>query len=348
MSKPSRLLIGLSTVALSLSVLAGCNGSSGSSGGGGAIATVNGEDVSKSELDTKLENGAGARQVLTTLVQGMLIDQYAKDNNIQISDAAIQKKEDDIKSKYPAGQFDQILKAQNLTEKDVKDILRQQLVLEQAVSSQIHISDKDIQDYLAKNHATLDKPEQVRAKHILVADQKTADAVEAQLKAGAKFEDLAKKYSTDPASKDKGGELGFFQKGQMVPQFEAAAWKQPLNVVGPPVKSPFGYHIIVVEERRSPPRWRRWPNSKEQIADALKQQQEQTLIPQFLQTLRAKAKIVVLDPRFQAAFPSPAPGAAGAGAQVPAPRRPPARPRRPPKGATRPARQSSARMEPQR
>ncbi len=313
MSKPSRLLIGLSTVALSLSVLAGCNGSSGSSGGGGAIATVNGEDVSKSELDTKLENGAGARQVLTTLVQGMLIDQYAKDNNIQISDAAIQKKEDDIKSKYPAGQFDQILKAQNLTEKDVKDILRQQLVLEQAVSSQIHISDKDIQDYLAKNHATLDKPEQVRAKHILVADQKTADAVEAQLKAGAKFEDLAKKYSTDPASKDKGGELGFFQKGQMVPQFEAAAWKQPLNVVGPPVKSPFGYHIIVVEERK-PATVASMANSKEQIADALKQQQEQTLIPQFLQTLRAKAKIVVLDPRFQAAFPSPAPGAAGAGA----------------------------------
>ena len=311
MSKPSRLLIGLSTVALSLSVLAGCNGSSGSSGGGGAIATVNGEDVSKSELDTKLENGAGARQVLTTLVQGMLIDQYAKDNNIQISDAAIQKKEDDIKSKYPAGQFDQILKAQNLTEKDVKDILRQQLVLEQAVSSQIHISDKDIQDYLAKNHATLDKPEQVRAKHILVADQKTADAVEAQLKAGAKFEDLAKKYSTDPASKDKGGELGFFQKGQMVPQFEAAAWKQPLNVVGPPVKSPFGYHIIVVEERK-PATVATMGNSKEQIADALKQQQEQTLIPQFLQTLRAKAKIVVLDPRFQAAFPSPAPGAAGA------------------------------------
>jgi foldase protein PrsA len=243
----------------------------------------------------------------------MLIDQYAKDNNIQISDAAIQKKEDDIKSKYPAGQFDQILKAQNLTEKDVKDILRQQLVLEQAVSSQIHISDKDIQDYLAKNHATLDKPEQVRAKHILVADQKTADAVEAQLKAGAKFEDLAKKYSTDPASKDKGGELGFFQKGQMVPQFEAAAWKQPLNVVGPPVKSPFGYHIIVVEERK-PATVASMANSKEQIADALKQQQEQTLIPQFLQTLRAKAKIVVLDPRFQAAFPSPAPGAAGAGA----------------------------------
>jgi foldase protein PrsA len=307
MSNPTRLIAGLCTAALGLTLFAGCSGASSS---GGNIATVNGEAVTKSELDTKLENGAGARQVLNTIVQGMLIDQYAKDNNIQISEADINKKEDEIKAKYPAGQFDQILKAQNLTEKDVHDILRQQLVLEAAVSKQVHVSDKDIADYLSKNHATLDKPEQVRAKHILVADKKTADTVEAQLKAGAKFEDLAKKYSTDPASKDKGGELGFFQKGQMVPAFQEAAWKQPLNVVGPPVKSPFGYHIIVVEERK-PATVATMANSRDQILDTLKQQQEQTQIPQFLQTLRAKAKIDVVDPRFQSAFPSPVPGAAG-------------------------------------
>ena len=321
MSNPIRLLGGLCVAALSLGLLAGCSGGSS----GGAVASVNGENVSKADLDTKLENGAGAKQVLNTMVQGMLIDQYAKDNNIQISDADIQKKEDEIKAKYPAGQFEQILKAQNLTEKDVKDILRQQLVLEKAVAPQVHVSDKDINDYLSKNHATLDKPEQVRAKHILVADKKTADMIEAQLKSGAKFEDLAKKYSTDPASKDKGGELGFFQKGQMVPQFEKAAWSQPLNVVGPPVKSAFGYHIIVVEERK-PATKATIANSRDQIKEALTQQQEQTLIPEFLQNLRAKAKIVVYDQRFQSAFPSPAPGAAapaaGAGAKPTAPASP--------------------------
>jgi foldase protein PrsA len=313
MSNPSRLFSGILTAALGLALLAGCSNSNG----GASIASVNGQNISKAELDTKLENGAASKQVLNTIVQGMLIDQYAKDNNVVISDADVAKKEDEIKSKYPAGQFEQILKAQNLTEKDVQDILRQQLVLEAAVAKNANISDKQIADYFAKNHTTLDKPEQIRAKHILVADPKTAATVEEQLKSGADFAALAKKYSTDPSSKDKGGELGFFQKGQMVPAFQAAAFTQKIGVVGPPVKSPFGYHIIVVEERK-PAQIASLANSKAQIETTLKEQQEQTQIPAFLENLRNKAKIVVFDDRFAAAFPSPQPTVGAASGAAPA------------------------------
>jgi foldase protein PrsA len=236
------------------------------------------------------------------MVQGLLIDQYAKSNNISISDADVQKKEDDIKSKYPAGQFEQILKSQNLTEDDVKRILRQQLIVEKAVDANIKISDADISSYLAKNHATLDTQEQVRARHILVADLKTAQDVENQLKAGAKFEELAAKYSTDPSSKAKGGELGFFSKGQMVPAFQAAAFSQPLNVVGPPVKSPFGYHIIEVEEKK-PATVATVANSSDKIRTLLTQQQEQAAVPTFLQSLRSKANIQITDDRLKDALP---------------------------------------------
>lgn len=315
MSNVSRCIAGLATAALGLSLLAGC--ASNAQGGGGDIASVNGQKVSRTDFDTKLEAGPQARQVLTSMVQGMLIDQYAKDNNITIPDADIQKKEDEIKAKYPPGQFEQILKQQNLTETDVKNILRQQLIIEKAVGKNVTITDKQIKDYLDKNHATLDKPEQVRARHILVADLKTANAVEAQLKAGAKFDDLAKKYSTDPSSKDKGGELGYFQKGQMVPAFQDAAYKQKIGLVGPPVKSPFGYHIIQVEERK-PAQIASLANSHDSIRDTLKQQQEQTQIPQFLQTLRSKATIVVFDDRLKDAFPSPAPSVPASGAPAPA------------------------------
>lgn len=311
MSNASRCIAGLATAALGLSLLAGCT----SNAQGGDIASVNGQKVSRTEFDTKLEAGPQARQVLTSMVQGMLIDQYAKDKNITVPDADIQKKEDEIKAKYPPGQFEQILKQQNLTEADVKNILRQQLIIEKAVGASVVITDKQIKDYLDKNHATLDKPQQVRARHILVADLKTANAVEAQLKAGAKFEDLAKKYSTDPSSKDKGGELGFFQKGQMVPAFQDAAYSQKIGVVGPPIKSPFGYHIIQVEERK-PATIATLANAHDSIRDTLKQQQEQTQIPQFLQSLRSKANIVVYDDRLKDAFPSPAPSA---GASAPAP-----------------------------
>jgi len=318
MSNVSRVAAGLSVGALALAILAGCSSSGGSSGGD--IASVNGEKISRSQFDSKLEGSPSARQVLNSLVQSVLVDQYAKDNHVDVADSEVQKKEDEIKSKYPAGQFDTLLKQQGLTETDVKNILRQQIVLQKAVDKDIHITDKQVKDYLDKNHASLDKPEQVRARHILVADKKTADMIEQKLKGGAKFEDLAKQYSTDPSSKDKGGELGFFSKGQMVPAFQDAAFSQKINVVGPPVKSPFGFHIIQVEERK-PAMKATLANSANDIREQLRQQQEQLTMPAFMQELRGKAKIDVYDDRLKDAIPPPAPApAASAGKATPAPK----------------------------
>ncbi len=298
---------------------AGCSG--GSSGGGDTIATVNGEKISRSDYDAKLEASQQGKAIFNQLVQGALIDQYAKDNHVDVSDADVQKKEDEIKSKYPPGQFENILKQQSLTEADVQHILRQELVAEKAVDSNVHVTDADISTYLSKNHATLDTAEQVRARHILVADLPTAQKVEAQLKAGAKFEDMAAKYSTDPSSKVKGGELGFFSKGQMVPAFQNAAFSQPLNVVGPPVKSPFGYHIIEVEEKK-PAQIATLAADHDKIKSLLTKQQEQAALPQFLASLRSKANIQISDDKLKDALPPapppPAPSAA-ASAAAPAP-----------------------------
>lgn len=309
-----RITAGFTALLLGLA-LAGCSeGSAG--GGGGDVATVNGEKISRADYDAKLEASQQGKAVFNQMVQGLLIDQYAKSNNISISDADVQKKEDDIKSKYPPGQFDSILKAQNLTDADVKKILRQQAVLEKAVAPNIHVSDADIKAYLAKNHASLDTAEQVHAKHILVADEKTADSIEAQLKAGAKFEDLATKYSTDPSSKAKGGDLGFFSRNQMVKPFEDAAFSQKIGVVGPPVKSPFGWHIIEVLERK-PATVATMANSSAKIKDILTQQQQQQQLPQFMQGLRAKATIVINDDRLKDALP-PIPSPAASAAAAPA------------------------------
>jgi foldase protein PrsA len=314
MSNVSRCLYALSSAIFGLTILAGCSANASS---GGSIATVNGQNISRSDFDSKLEGGPQARQILNTMVQSILIDQYAKDNNITVPAADIKKKEDEIRSKYPPGQFDAILKQQNLTEADVQNILREQLILSAAVDKKINITPAQIKDYLDKNHATLDKPEQAKAKHILVADVGKANQIEAQLKGLSgkalddKFAELAKQYSTDPSSKDKGGELDWFQKGQMVPAFQAAAWSQPIGVVGPPVKSPFGYHIIVVEGRK-PATKASLANSTDPIRDLLKQQQEQQMLGPFLQGLRSKASITVLDPRLQDAIATPAPAAASA------------------------------------
>jgi foldase protein PrsA len=293
--------------ALAATLLAGC--STASSGGGGDIATVNGEPVTRTAFVDQLESLPQAKAVLNQLIQGKLIDQYAKDHKIDVTDAELKAKEDEIRARYPAGQFDQILKSQNISQDQLHKILRQQIIVEKAVAPDIKISDADIKNYLAQNHLALDTQAQVQARHILVRDPATANMVEAKLKGGMKFEDAAKQYSQDPGSKDKGGELGFFTKTQMVAPFADAAFSQEVGVVGPPVKSPFGYHIIQVESKK-PAQIATLENSKAKITGIIKQQQESTRVPVFLNDLRNKAKIEVADDKLKdvaAPIPTPAP-----------------------------------------
>jgi foldase protein PrsA len=303
MSFASRLATGLAAATLGLSLAACSQG-----GGGGDIATVNGQKISRAQFDVKLEALPQAKTVLNQLVQAVLVDQYARDNKLDIADADVSKKLDEIKARYPAGQFDAAIKAQGFSDFEVHNIIRQQLVVERAVGKDIDVTEGDIKKYFDQSHATLDKGEQLHARHILVADEKTAKLVESKLKAGETFEALAAKYSVDPGSKDKGGDLGFFGKGQMVPVFEKVAFALKPNEISAPVKSPFGYHVIQAIEHK-PAEKATLAGSHDKIKELLTQQKEQLQIPLFLQTLRSKAKIDVSDDRYKDVFPQAPPPA---------------------------------------
>jgi len=162
--------------------LAACGG-----GGGGAVATVNGQSISHAELDNKLEGSPAARGVLQNMVMSALIDQYAQQHHITVSQDEINKVEDQYKAKYPGDQWNELLKARSLSEQDVQDLIRRQLIIDKAVGSNIQVSDKQIKAYFDKNRAQFDKPAEARARHILVPDLKTAQKVEADLKAGKDF-----------------------------------------------------------------------------------------------------------------------------------------------------------------
>jgi foldase protein PrsA len=309
MSKAHRVIAGLITLLLT-AALPACSGNSGS------IASVNGHAISRSDFDAKLEASQVSRGVLQQMVQEQLLAQYAVAHNLTVSSDELAKKEDQIKANFPAGSWDDMLKSRGLSESDVQNLLRDQILLDKAVGANIHVTDAEVKAYFDKNHAAFDTQPQVKARHILVTDMATAQKVEAALRSGGDFSALAAQYSIDTASKGKGGELGYFHRGQMVPAFEQYAFSGPVGKVSPPIKSAFGYHIIEVEDRQ-PGVKATLASAHDKIVDTLRQQQEAPLMQPFVANLQSTAVIVVNDPRFEGLFPSPAPAAPAA--PVPAP-----------------------------
>ena len=142
---------------------------------------------------------------------------------------------------------------------------------------------------------------EVHARHILVETEDEAKQVVEELKKGADFAELAKKKSKDPGASD-GGDLGFFTKDQMVPEFSAAAFSLEPGKISDPVKSQFGWHVIKVEEKRN-----RKPPDFEQVKPQIESYLTRKAQGATVEKLRAEAKVERLDQ--PAAKPDAAPAA---------------------------------------
>ena len=113
----------------------------------------------------------------------------------------------------------------------------------------VSVTEEEVKVFYETNKGRFVQGPQVSAKHILVDSRELAQKVALEIAEGKSFEDAAKEYSTCP-SKDNGGDLGYFSKGQMVPEFEKAAFEGELHTVIGPVKTSFGYHLILVEDKK--------------------------------------------------------------------------------------------------
>jgi peptidyl-prolyl cis-trans isomerase C len=142
------------------------------------------------------------------------------------------------------------------------------------------------------------KPEEeVSARHILVESKDKARDLYEKLAHGSDFAQLAKEHSKDPGSKDQGGQLGFFTRGQMVPQFEEAAFKLGKGEVGEPFQSQFGWHIVRVDDRRQRPVPRFEAIKERMVADMIHKKAQQ-----IAGDLRGKAQIEYIDPEIKSAM----------------------------------------------
>lgn len=227
----------------SLLIISAC-ATNGADGEDRVIAEVEGNVVTEAELVNELINTYGDR-VLAMLVQQKLFETHAA--NLNITEEDINEELSELRELYnleDEEEFLAFLAMQGFTdENEFRDLVKQHLVVQKIASEDAVVTEEEIEKEYAQG-------KEVEARHILVNDLETAEEVLSKLNEGEDFAQLAEEYSIDPGSSVAGGDLGFFGRGQMVPEFEQAAFDLEVGETSEPVQSQFGYHIINVTDRK--------------------------------------------------------------------------------------------------
>ncbi len=155
------------------------------------------------------------------------------------------------------------------------------------------VTEDEAREVYEREAGNVGNDEQVRARHILVDDEATARSLIEQLGGGADFGELAKQHSNDPGAQD-GGDLGFFTRGEMVDSFSDAAFALQPGQISEPVQTQFGWHVIKVEERRTPE-----ARPFEELRDGLIQLLIQQRVRDAVKELQDQSTIEILDPDLQ-------------------------------------------------
>lgn len=254
------------------------------------VATVDKEKITQEQLNEELNKQYGA-SVLSMMISNKVVDLEADKEKVKVTDKEIQAELDKMVEQY-GGQdtFNTLLAQNGLTEDVFKEQIEQNLKVTKILEPSIEITDDEIKTYFEDNKESLDTPEQVEASHILVEDEETAKEVKKKLDEGGDFAELAKEYSTDTQTKESGGELGYFPTGQMVEEFDKAAFAMDVDEISDPVKTDYGYHIIKVTGKQEA-KEATLEESKDQIKETLLDQKVQEQASTWLSEATAKYKI---------------------------------------------------------
>ncbi|MEO4054572.1 peptidylprolyl isomerase [Solibacillus sp. CAU 1738] len=268
------------TLAASLG-LAAC-----SNPGDEVVVTSSVGDLTQQDFYKEIKNLAGEQLLEQIMIEKILEDKY------DVSDKDVTAEFDALKEQY-GEQFDLILATNGLSEDALKANIRFNLLKEQA-EKDVEVTDAEIKAYYDQ------ASKELKARHILVEDEETAKKAIERIKAGEDFATVAKEMSKDPGSASEGGELGWFTVGKMIPEFNDAAYALELNTISEPVKSPAGYHVIEVTDKRDVKDYGTLEEKKDEIRDAIAEQKADW--NKTVAKLLKEAKVEVKDADLKGAF----------------------------------------------
>lgn len=288
-------------------------------------ARVNGAVISRDELDAALKrvenqmaamgHPASAEQmsevrtrVLDSLIDRELLYQDSRKQGIKMDQSEIDEQMKALQARFPSEQeYQAALKKLNLNEQDLRTQFEREISIErlvdQQVSSKITVPDSEVKAFYDANPELFKTPEMVRAGHILVKVEPTAtdadkakarrkiEQISTRIKKGEDFAAVAKETSDCPSGA-RGGDLDFFQRGQMVGPFDAAAFALKKGEMSGVVETQFGFHLIQVTDKK-PSSVVSLEESKEKIGQHLKQEKTNQEVSRYVSKLRSGADIQV-------------------------------------------------------
>ena len=286
------------------------------------VAIVDGEKISKAQLDEAFEKAVqmtgikasdltpeqkleGYRQILDELITEKLVNKAAA--GITVPQADVDAQIAKIKAQFPSDedfskQLTQVGQTPEQLSETIRKMLQQQRWLESQLAGKTEVTEEEAKKFYEENKTEFTQPETVKASHILfrvnkedseeVVDQKlkAAQGAEARAKKGEDFTTLAKELSEEPGAKESGGDLGFFPKDRMVPEFAEAAFNEKVGEVSNPVRTQFGWHVIKVTEKK-PAGTLPYDEVKSQVMTYLKSKKQEEAAQDVLKSLRDSAKI---------------------------------------------------------
>ncbi len=307
LSQMSRLLALLAALTL-LAGAAGCRERSPDAASAPVLLQINGLSITLDEFNRRfeqtlpLDNTLGQdekdelkRAFLRQVIDRELTLAEARRLELTVSPEEVEAALAEYRRDYPDDEFDKLLQAQGISlaqwRAELAERLLMEKVLNQAVYASIEISEEQISAYYQAHRDEFDRPAQVRARQIVLDSEDQGREVLAQLRKGASFAEMAELFSLSPDA-ENGGDLGYFPRGEMPPEFDAVVFNLPVGELSDLVKSDYGFHIFLVEDRREA-RSLSQAEAAAEIEALLRRAEEERAYQDWLMELGAKARIDV-------------------------------------------------------